>query len=435
MFDPKQIKKDFPILAIPHPSGKPLVYLDSAATSQKPEVVIDAISNYYKTSNANVHRGIHFLGDRSTRAWHDSRTAISKFFGADSQELIMVRNTTEALNLIAYSLEDKIHEGDVILATEIEHHSNLVPWQELARRKKAKLELIPVLEDGTLDLNWLEARFMNHESRIRILALTHVSNTLGTINPIEKILSLVSSHQSLVTVLDAAQSAPHMPIDFHLLGVDFMAVSAHKMLGPMGIGGLFIKKELLQTMKPILFGGGMIGEVTKQSATWSEDLEDRFTAGTPDVAGAVGWAAACDYLTKLGMKKVFEHDQMLVKYALEELSKIPEIKIIGPINSTQYTGNSAQGHTEKNYVLRTADYELNRCGSVAFVYEGVHAHDVAQILDSEGIAVRSGHHCTMPLHVEMGLAASTRASFNVYTTKEDIDALVKALAKVKQVFL
>ncbi len=408
MLNPQEIKKDFPILGLSHPSGQPLVYLDSAATSQKPQVVIDAISNYYQTSNANVHRGIHYLGDKSTRAWHDARETISSFFGADPDELILVRNTTEALNLVAYSLEETIHSGDVIIATEMEHHSNLVPWQELAKRTGAILELIPVSDEGILDLHWLDSRLKIQDSRIKILALTHVSNTLGTINDIQRVRSISSHLSSLSLVVDGAQAAPHMSVDFHALGVDFYAVSAHKMLGPLGIGGVLVKKSRLSTLKPWLFGGGMIDEVTAQSASWAEESEDRYSAGTPDVAGVVGWAAACKYLVALGMTNVFSHDQDLVKYSLEQLSEIPEVQIVGP--------------------------RENRSGSLAFIYRGVHSHDVAQILDSEGIAVRSGHHCTMPLHTKMGWAATTRLSFNVYTTHEDIDALVHVLQKVKTVF-
>ncbi len=410
MFDPKIIKQDFPILSVPHPSGKPLCYLDSAATSQKPNQVIDAISEYYRTSNANVHRGIHFLGDISTRAWHESRKTVASFFGADADELILVRNTTEALNLVAYSLEESIHSGDVIISTEMEHHSNLIPWQQLAKRTGATLELIPVTPEGMLDLKWLDHRLQKTDdrSKVKIIAFTHVSNTLGTVNDIEAILARTTHNKSLITVIDGAQAAPHLPVDFHALGADFYAVSAHKMLGPMGVGGLFVKKEKLKSLKPWLFGGGMIDEVTSQDATWAEEPEDRFTAGTPDVAGIVGWAAACEYLSGLTMSDVKAHDEELVAYAIKKLSSIPEVLIVGP--------------------------SKNRCGSVAFIFKGVHSHDVAQILDSEGVAVRSGHHCTMPLHTKMGWAATTRLSFNVYSTHEEIDQLVNALAKVKEVF-
>lgn len=410
MFDPHLIRNDFPILSTKLSSGKPLVYLDSAATSQKPQAVIDAIVVYYTHDNANVHRGIHELGDRATHAWHDARAVVAQFFGATPQELIAVRNTTESLNMVAYTWgEAHIHDGDVIIATQMDHHSNLVPWQELARRKKATLELVPVLLDGTLDLFWLETACKKYGTNLKMLCLPYVSNTLGTINQVKGIAAMLHRYNpEAVVVVDAAQAAPHLPIDFHALGIEFMAVSAHKMFGPMGMGGLFVRSEVLKDLPPYLFGGGMIGEVKDTSATFSEDIEDRFTAGTPDVAGMVGWAAACTYLQTLGIGNVAAHDAALVTYAIEQLSLIPEVTVVGPTT--------------------------NRSGSVAFVYKGVHAHDVAQILDSEGIAVRSGHHCTMPLHEHMGWAATTRLSFNVYSTTDDIDALVIALAKVKTTF-
>lgn len=411
MLNPEDIRRDFPILSTPLKSGKRLVYLDSAATSQKPQSVIDAIVSYYTHDNANVHRGIHELGDRSTRAWHASRTTIAKFFGADPEELVMVRNTTEALNMVAYAWGDShVHEGDVILATAMDHHSNLVPWQELAHRKRATLHLIPVTSDGALDMSWVHTAIHKYGSSLRVVALPHVSNTLGTINPVAEISKLVHEKTKAVVVVDGAQAAPHMPVDFHALGIDFMAVSAHKMLGPMGMGGLFVTKKLITTLTPWLFGGGMIAEVSDESASFAEDLEDRFTAGTPDVASAVGWAAACSYLAKLGMDEVMAHDQALVAYTLKKLRSLSDITIIGPTEA------------------------VKRSGSVAFVYKGVHAHDVAQILDSEGIAVRSGHHCTMPLHTKMEWIATTRLSFNVYTTTHDIDVCIAALAKVGKVF-
>lgn len=405
------IANDFPILSQPHPQGKRLVYLDSAATSQKPQAVLDALTRFYSFDNANVHRGVHFLGDRSTLRWHESRATIAKFFSARADQLVVTRNTTEALNFVAYSLESGIAAGEIIVGTQMEHHSNLVPWQELARRTGAKLELIPVTDQGELDLLWFEQFLALHGKQVKVVAFSHVSNTLGTINPVSRVVQAVRNlaPQALIA-LDAAQSAPHLPINFMDLGVDFMAVSAHKMLGPMGIGGVFVRPEHLSELAPWLFGGGMIGEVQDACSTFAEDPEDRFSAGTPDVAGMVGWAAACSYLEKLGMKNVFEHDQDLVSYALERLQMNPRVVIAGPLDPQK------------------------RCGSVAFVYDGAHSHDVAQILDSEGVAVRSGHHCTMPLHTKMGWAATTRLSFNVYTTREDIDVCVEALGKVDRVF-
>ncbi len=411
MFNPQDVKKDFPIFKTQLASGKPLVYLDSSATSQKPQVVIDAISGFYTHDNANVHRGLHELGDRATKCWHESRQKIAGFFGALPEELVMVRNTTEAINMVAYAWGEKhIEPGDVIIATQLDHHSNLVPWQELAKRNKAKLMLVPVTEDGHLNLDWLGKQLEDKTLKIKLFAFPHVSNTLGTVSPVEKILEMIraSGKKGVVTVLDAAQSAPHMKVNFNKLGVDFVGVSAHKMLGPMGIGGLFVRKERLKEIEPWLFGGGMIGEVYDEHATFAEDIEDRFTAGTPDVASAVGWAAACTYLEDLGMEQVELHDQELVSYAYQKLEQIPEIEVVGP---------KAQ----------------DRSGSITFLYKNIHSHDVAQVLSSEGVAVRSGHHCTMPLHKHMGWAATTRISFNVYSTKADIDAFVEALGKIKTI--
>lgn len=410
MFNAQEVKRDFPILnRTVH--EKPLVYLDNAATSQKPNVVIDAISDYYREHNANVHRGVHVLGDESTRLFHHSRQSVADFFGAQKEELLIVRNTTEAINQVAYTWgENNIVEGDVILATELEHHSDLVPWQMLAQKKNAKVEYIPVTETGMLNLEWLQ-NYDFKQNPVKLLAFSHVSNTLGTLAPVTEIVELIRKHSPRTKILiDGAQAAPHLPITFDDMNVDFYVMSAHKMMGPMGIGGLLIKREVLQTLPPFLYGGGMIAEVSLETTTFIDDLEERFTAGTPDVASLVGWAAACKYLQHLGMQNVYHHDHELVAYALEKLSQVEAVKIIGPTDPK------------------------DRVGSVTFSYQGVHAHDVGQVLDSEGIAVRSGHHCTMPLHTKLGLAASIRVSFNVYNTTEDIDALVTALNKVKKVF-
>lgn len=411
------IPKDFPILA-PKINNQKLVYLDSAATSQKPEQVIDAISEYYRTANANVHRGVHALSDSSTTIYEKARQTIADFFTAQNEELILVRNTTEATNGLAYGWgEHNVNAGDVIVVTLMEHHSSLVVWQQLALRKKAKLEVISVTQQGKLDLEQLQELLQKYGNKVKLLAMVHVSNTLGTVNPIGHIGALLKKHsrQSRFYV-DAAQSAPHMPLSFtHLQkhGVDFIALSGHKMLGPMGIGCLLVRKSILESgeMQPWLFGGGMIESVQPTSATFHQDnIPELFTAGTPDVASAVGLAAACKYLKKAGMEKVQKHDQKLVAYALGELQKNPRVTIIGPKNAE------------------------DRMGCVAFTYEGAHAHDVAQILDSQGVAVRSGHHCTMPLHSKLGLIATVRVSFQIYNTTEDIDALVKGLEKVDKVF-
>jgi len=422
MFDPICIQQDFPILS-QLVAGKKLVYLDNAATTQKPEVVIDAISEYYRTSNANVHRGIHTLGDTSTRLFEQSRQTIATFLGAHTDELIFCRNTTEALNGVAYGWADhNLATGDVILVSLQEHHSNLVVWQEVAQRTGAAVEFIALSVDGTLDLDLFALQIKHFNHKIKLIALTHVSNTLGIINPISEILYSIkvqfSSQNRPKIVLDAAQSVPHIPINFSSLGVDFLAFSGHKMLAPMGSSGLIVKKEILESgqMQPWLFGGGMIDSVTAEKTNFAESITDRFTAGTPDVASAVGLAAACEYLQKIGMHSVFEHDHELVSYTLEELKKFPHLTVIGPTTA---------GTLEKP----------ERIGSVAFIYEGVHAHDVAQVLSNEGVAVRSGHHCTMPLHLHFKWQATTRISFQIYTTKQDIDDCIVALKKVATVFI
>jgi cysteine desulfurase / selenocysteine lyase len=399
-------KQDFPILQ-QKVNDHPLVYLDSAATSQKPQVVIDAIAHYYQTANANVHRGVHSLSDKSTTAWENARQTVASFFGAKQEELVVTRNTTEAINGVVYGWADhKLKAGDVVIASLMDHHSNLVTWQEVCGRTGAKLKLIPVTDRGELDLEWLKENLDKHT---QLLTLPHVSNALGTLNPVEEITQLAHAVGARILV-DGAQSAPHLPVNFKNMDIDFFVFSGHKMLGPMGVGGLLVKNELLKSgeMKPWLFGGGMIASVTKEKASFQLDSAERMTAGTPDVASLVGLAVACKYLAKIGMKEVLAHDLELVKYTLEQLGKNEKIQIVGP--------------------------KTNRVGSVAFTYQGVHAHDLAQVLDSVGVAVRSGHHCTMPLHTHFGWSATVRASFNVYNTKEDIDVLVKALKKVEQVF-
>lgn len=395
--------------------GQPLVYLDSAATSQKPQSVIDAITDYYTQHNANVHRGVHLLSDESSELYERSRRTIAQFFGADQNELILVRNTTEAINGVAYGWADAhLQAGDVILTTLLEHHSDFVVWQEVCRRTGAKLEFLDVDEQGKISLEQLEQKIS--QLPVKLVAMVHVSNTTGTLNPIQQAAQLIKTAQKesgrqIRFLVDGAQSAPHLPVNFHQLGVDFFVFSGHKMLGPMGVGGLLVKMELLKSeeMKPWLFGGGMIAEVYPDHTLYQEEACERFTAGTPDVASAVGLAAACDYLTKIGMADVAAHDRSLVKLALTELNKIPELTIIGPQDD-------------------------ERIGSVAFIHQRIHAHDVAQILDSAGVAVRSGHHCTMPLHLQFSWQATVRASFHIYNSEADIKALVAGLDKVKQVF-
>lgn len=405
-----QIKTDFPIFDR-HFDGHKLVYLDSAATSQKPRSVIEVISNYYQKHNANVHRGVHQLADESTELYEQARAGIARFFGAFDDELILTRNTTEALNLVAYGWADHhLSSNDVILTSSLEHHSNLVVWQEACRRTGAELRFVNLTQHGEIDLDSLAKQLQTLGKRVKLVALSHVSNTLGSLLDIEKVQALTKKVGAKL-VIDGAQSAPHLPINFDRLKVDFFAFSGHKLLGPMGSGGLLVSSSLLadNQFRPSLFGGGMIEQVALQQTKFHPKSRERFTAGTPDVASALGLVSACDYLHKLDMKKVAEHDLSLVIYAWEKLKNIKQIELVGPPPP-------------------------NRVGSVAFVHRQVHAHDVAQVLASQGVAVRSGHHCTMPLHNQFGWNATVRASFGVYNSFDDIDALVKALAKVEKVF-
>ena len=411
MLDTIQVRRDFPILKR-EINGHPLVYLDSGATSQKPSQVLEAERNYYEQHNANVHRGAHTLGDEATLLLAESRQATAKFIGVSDQEIIFVRNTTEAINLVAYSWGlDNLKEGNVIVTTLMEHHANLVPWQEVGRRTGAKVEVVGLTPDGQVDMDDYRNKLKLHP---KLVSFVQVSNALGTINPVAEMTKLAHKVGAVVLV-DGAQAVPHMRVDIGEIGCDFYAFSGHKMLGPMGIGVLWGKRVILEKMSPFLSGGGMINEVYTDHSTWAE-LPEKFEAGTPNVAGAVGLMSAIKYLEKLGlpaqagMDNVREHDKQLVAYSIQQLQKIKEIRILGPKDSSQ------------------------RSGSVSFEYQGVHAHDIAAILDSQGVAVRSGHHCTMPLHNSLGVVASIRASFNVYTTKGDIDALVEALKKVKEVF-
>lgn len=405
MLDPKIVKKDFPIFERTI-NGKKLVYLDSGATSHKPSSVLEAEREYYEQHNANVHRGAHTLGDESTKLLSEARKVVANFIGGTSEEVIFVRNTTEAINLVSYGYGlDNLNEGDVILATKMEHHSNLVPWQQVAKRTGARVELIEVNGQGMLDQTDYTRKL---DLKPKIVALVQVSNALGTINPVKEMTKAAHKVGALV-LIDGAQAVPHMQIDVEDLGCDFYTFSGHKMLGPMGIGVLWGKKKHLANMSPFLSGGGMISEVYTDHSTWA-DLPDKFEAGTPNVAGAVGLMAAIKYLEKLGMEAVRAHDKALISYAIQKLRVVEGIRLLGPREPS------------------------SRSGSVAFEYLGVHAHDVATILDSEGVAVRSGHHCTMVLHKSMGIAASVRASFNVYNTEEDIETLIKGLSKVKKVF-
>lgn len=406
VLDERRIRAAFPILSMEIRPGVPLIYLDSAATSQKPEAVIEAMSTYYRRQNANIHRGVHYLAETATEAYESARQRIATFIGAASpREIIFTRNTTEAINLVAQSWgRANIGAGDVILLTEMEHHSNLVPWQMLAAERGARLEFIPVTPDGQLELSQLDTLLALGP---RLVAFTQMSNVLGTINPAAEIAARARAAGALV-VVDGAQSVPHLPVDVRQLGVDFLAFSAHKMCGPTGIGVLYGREPLLQAMPPFLGGGDMIKRVRLREFT-ANDLPHKFEAGTPAIAEAVGFGAAVDYLGGIGLSAIHEHERRVVGYALDRLAEVPGVRILGP-------------EAER------------RGGVVSFSLAEAHPHDVAQLLDRRGIAVRAGHHCAMPLHEKFGLPASTRASFYLYNTTDEVDRLIEGLYAVRQIF-
>ena len=404
--DPAALRADFPILD-QQVHGHPLVYLDSAATSQKPRVVIETIDAYYRRDNANVHRGIYQLSERATAAYEGARAKVAKLIGVpDAREIIWTRNATEAINLVAYSWGRRnIARGDVIVLTEMEHHANLVPWQILAQEKDADLEFIPITDDGVLRQDVYDVLL---RLKPRLVAFTQVSNTLGTINPVADMTRRAHEAGALVLV-DGAQAVPHLPVNVAEIDCDFYVFSGHKALAPTGSGVLWGRRELLESMPPFMGGGDMIREVHLRRSEWN-DIPWKFEAGTPDISAQIGLGAAADYLMGVGMERVRVHEQELVAYALDVLPReVPEIQIYGPAA------------------------EL-RGGVVSFNLAGVHPHDVAQVLDRFGIAVRAGHHCTMPLHERLDLAATARASFQVYTSKADIDALASGLREVVKLF-
>ena len=402
IFDVESIRKDFPILQRKI-HGKPLVYFDNAATSQKPRQVIEAIDFYYKNYNANIHRSIHQLGEEATAKFEEAHQKTADFINADSyQNIVFTKNTTESLNLVAYSLTAGLKKDDEIVISQMEHHSNFVPWQQLAKQRGLKLKFIKINKNGELDNDSIN---QNITKKTRIVSLTHVSNVLGTINPIEKIINIAHENNALM-VVDGAQAAPHMPVDVKKLDADFYAFSGHKMLGPTGIGVLYGKKELLEEMQPFLYGGEMIREV-KFDDTKFNDLPWKFEAGTMNIAEGIGLGAAIDYLNKIGMDNVQKHDRELVGYAMEKLNGIGGIKIYGP--------------DERDAVI-------------SFNVGNIHAHDVAQVLDSEGVAIRAGHHCCMPLMSVLGVPATARASFYLYNTEKEVDVFINAIKKVKKVF-
>lgn len=401
--DVKAVRKHFPILD-QKVNGHPLVYLDSAATSQKPDVVIEAMDSYYRKINANIHRGVHTLGSLATDAYEEAREKVCRFINAGStEEVIFTRGTTTSLNTVAYSYARAfLKEGDEIVITPMEHHANLIPWQQAAKATGATLKYIPLQKDGTIDLEDVRKTVTE---RTKIVAMAHVSNVLGTINPVKEVAA-IAHEKGAVMVVDGAQSAPHMKVDVRALDVDFYAFSSHKMIGPTGIGVLYGKKALLEKMEPFETGGEMIDVVDLYESTWKQ-LPWKFEAGTMPIAEAIGLAAAIDFLEQIGLEAIHDHEIRLANYALERLSAIDGLEIYGP---------------------------RKRVGLITFNLKGVHAHDVATALDSLGIAVRAGHHCAQPLMKWLCVPATARASFYVYNTEEDVDRLYEGLLKTKEFF-
>ncbi len=394
------IRADFPILNQEVHPGKRVVFLDSAASSQKPRQVIDAMSTYYETSHANVHRGIHVLSERATNSYEGARVKVKEFINAaSSREILYTRNTTESINLVSNAWgRANLGPGDVVVLTEMEHHSNIVPWQMLAAERGFTIRYVPVTDGGELDLDAYAA--LLRDEPVKLVGVVHVSNVLGTVNPVEEMIAQAHAAGALF-LLDGAQSVPHLAVDVQALDVDFLAFSAHKMAGPTGIGVLYGKRALLEAMPPFLGGGDMIKRVTLAGSTWNT-LPHKFEAGTPAIAEAIGLGAAVDYLRGVGMDNVLAHERILVEYALDRLAEVPGLTLYGP------------GAEKRN-------------GVATFTLKDMHAHDLAQLLDAEGVAIRAGHHCAMPLHQRFGIAASARASFYLYNSTQDVDALVNAI--------
>jgi len=405
-FDVDAVRNDFPILKRKI-GNNPLVYLDSAATTQKPVQVISALNDYYAKTNSNVHRGLHTLAEESTSAFEETRRKIAGFIGGiKTEEIIYTRNATEAINLVAYSWGRRnIKKGDRIVLTEMEHHANLVPWIVLAKETGAELKYIPIDDNYRLDLGNIDKII---SANTKLVAITHMSNVLGTINPVVDIGQIAHKKGALFLV-DGAQSAPHLPIDVKAIDADFYAFSAHKMLGPTGIGVLYGKESILNRMEPFIYGGEMISEVRYDFADWN-DLPWKFEAGTPNIAGAVGFSPAMDYLSNIGMDHIRDHELELTSYAIKRLSELDSIKLIGPKNTDM------------------------RGGAISFIDRDIHPHDLATFLDSRGIAVRAGHHCAQPLMKRLGLVATARASVYIYNTKAEIDRLVEVLREARRYF-
>ena len=408
--DLSSCKKDFPIFERKVRGGNSLIYLDSGATSQKPNSVIEAESNFYRTVNAAVHRGAHLLAEEASEAYESAREKVAAFIGARSNEVIFTKSATESLNIIAYSFGNpdsriNIKAGDQIVVTEMEHHANLIPWQQLAKRTGAELRWLSVTADGRIDLTNLDQVITK---KTKIVAITHQSNVLGSILPVETIVKASHAVGALV-VLDACQSAPHFALDVNKLDIDFLAFSGHKTLGPTGIGVLWGKFDLLEKLEPSLFGGSMVDSVTMESATWAATPR-KFEAGVPNMAQAVGLSAAIDYLNHIGMHNIAQHEQDLTSYLLKGIVGISGVKVIGPVDMK------------------------DRGGVVSFTVDGVHPHDVGQVLDQYGIAVRTGHHCAWPLMRKLNLVGTTRASLYLYNSKSDVDSLLESIEKVKSYF-
>jgi cysteine desulfurase / selenocysteine lyase len=402
--DAHKLRADFPIFEqVFH--GKPLAFLDSAVTSQKPRQMLEAMNRFYETSYTNVHRGVYQLSERATEGFEAAREKVCRFVNAPSAaEVIFTRNATESINLIAYAWGlNNLGPGDLAVVTELEHHSNYVPWQQIARRTGAGFRMIPLDDQGELRLDELDA--IARDGSVKVVATNLVSNALGTINPVDR-LAAWAREQGAIMVVDAAQAAPHLAVDVQALGCDFLAFSAHKMCGPSGVGALWGRRELLEAMEPFLFGGHMIKKVRFEETTWG-DLPHKFEAGTSPIAEAVGFGAAVDYLSAIGLEAIHAHEQELTAYALERMAEVTGMAFYGPPPE-------------------------RRAGIVSFNLEGVHPHDVAQILDLDGVAIRAGHHCCQPLMTKLGVAATNRASFYLYTVSEEIDRLVEGLHKAKK---
>jgi cysteine desulfurase / selenocysteine lyase len=401
----EKIRGEFPILAR-EVHGEPLAYLDNGATSQKPLAVIDALDRYWREHNANVHRGVHTLSEEATALYEGARDSLASHLGADRREVVFVRNATEALNLVAYSwARTNLAEGDRVVITEMEHHSNVVPWYQATQERGAHLDWAPITDDGRLDLDALAALL---ERGPKLVSVTHVSNVLGTINPISEIARMVHDAGALL-VVDGAQAAPKLELDMAELGADFYAITAHKMYGPTGLGALFGRRELLEEMPPFVGGGSMIRKVTKELITWA-DLPAKFEGGTPPIAEAVGLGAAIEWIEELGLPAMHAAETELTAYALERIAEVPGLTVFGPPAGD------------------------DRGGIVSFGMEGVHAHDISEILDRHGVAVRAGHHCAQVLMQRLGVPATTRASFAVYNTRAEVDRLIDSLVDVRRVF-